>query len=132
MHFKYPKKEKLCSKILIGKLFENSNRIRKYPLTLLWISDELPAQVPVQSAISVSKKRFRKAVTRILLKRRIREAFRLNKNDLYEQLMSYNKQVALMIIYQSNDILPYANIEKSMKILFTDLSHKLSLLDNSH
>ena len=46
MHFKYSKKEKLCSKILIGKLFENSNRIRKYPLTLLWISDELPAEIP--------------------------------------------------------------------------------------
>jgi len=125
MHFKYPKKEKLCSKILISKLFEDSERISKYPLKLLWINDELPANVAVQSAISVSKRRFKKAVTRILLKRRIREAFRLSKNDLYNQLTTDNKQIALMIIYQSNEVLPYSKIEKSMIFLLEELSKKL-------
>ena len=126
MHFKYPKKEKLCSKKLISKLFENSERISKYPLKLLWTEAELPANVPTQSAISVSKRRFKKAVTRILLKRRIRETFRLSKNDLYNQLTTDNKQIALMIIYQSNEILPYSRIEKSMLFLLEELTKKLS------
>ena len=126
MHFKYPKKEKLCSKILISKLFENSHRLSKYPLKLLWIETELPAEVPIQSTISVSKRRFKKAVTRILLKRRIREAFRLNKNELYQNVIAENKQIALMIIYQSNDIFPYSNIEKSMKFLFEELAKKVN------
>ena len=127
MHFTYPKKEKLCSKIIIDKLFEKPKRIRKYPLTLLWIDTELPTSLPVQSAVSVSKRRFKKAVTRILLKRRIREAFRLDKNSLYQQLISDNKQIAIMIVYQSNDILPYSDIEKSMKILLADLAKNLSI-----
>ena len=126
MHFKYPKKEKLCSKILISKLFENSYRLSKYPLKLLWIEAELTAEVPIQSTISVSKRRFKKAVTRILLKRRIREAFRLNKNELYENVIAENKQIALMIIYQSNDILPYSDIEKSIKFLFEELAKRVN------
>ena len=124
MSFKYPKKEKLTSKIIISKLFEDSQQIYKYPLKLLWINTELPANVPVQSTISVSKKRFKKAVTRNLLKRRMREAFRLNKNDLYNQLSIDNKQIAVMIIYQNNDILPYSTIEKSIINLFSELQKK--------
>ncbi len=125
MHFKYPKKEKLCSKVLISSLFENSKRITKYPLKLLWIYAELPAEVPVQSVISVSKRRFKKAVTRNLLKRRVREAFRLNKTNLYKQLITDNKQVALMIIYQSNEILPFATIEKSIDYLLSELENSV-------
>ena len=125
MSFKYPKKEKLTSKILISKLFEDSQQIYKYPLKLLWINTELPANVPVQSTISVSKRRFKKAVTRNLLKRRMREAFRLNKNDLYNQLSVDNRQIAVMIIYQSNEILPYSTIEKSIINLFSELQKKV-------
>ena len=125
MTFRYPKTEKLCSKILISKLFEKNLRITKYPLRLIWMETSLPAEVPVQSVVSVSKRRFKKAVTRNLLKRRMREAFRLNKNELYNSVITENKQLAMMFIYQSNDILPFSTIEKAMIFLLRELKRKL-------
>lgn len=127
MPFNYPKKEKLCSKILISKLFEKNQKFTKYPLRLMWIETALPAKVPVQSVVSVSKRRFKKAVTRNLLKRRMREAFRLNKNELYNLLNAENKQLALMFIYQSNDILPFLDIEKAVIFLLKELRNKVKL-----
>lgn len=127
MHFNYPKIEKLCSKILINKLFEKNQRIAKYPLKLIWIETALPAKVPVQSVVSVSKNRFKKAVKRNLLKRHMRESFRLNKNDLYQLLETENKQLALMFIYQSNDILSYSVIEKAVKFLLNELINEVNL-----
>jgi len=131
MSFTYPKKEKLCSKILISKLFEKNNQIKKYPIRLIWMETFLPANVPVQSAISVSKKRFKKAITRNLLKRRMREAFRQNKKVLYSTLNANNKQLALMFIYQSNDILPFPDIEKAMIFLLKELENKVNLYRGS-
>ncbi|MEN8121439.1 MAG: ribonuclease P protein component [Bacteroidota bacterium] len=125
MPFNYPKIEKLCSKTLISKLFEKNQKIAKYPIRLIWIETSLPAQVPAQSVVSVSKRRFKKAVTRNLLKRRMREAFRLNKNELYNSLIAENKQLALMFIYQSNSILPFSNIEKAMIFLLKELERKV-------
>ena len=126
MHFTYPKKEKLCSKILIDKLFHKNRRLKEFPLHLIWVETELFVDVPVQSMVSVSKRRFKKAVSRNLLKRRMREAFRLHKNELYQSLQSENKQLAIAFIYQSNEILPYGDIEKSLIALLSRLQEKLT------
>ena len=53
---------------------------------------------PAQIAFSVSKRGFRLAVTRNLIKRRMREAYRKNKYLLYEFLASENKQIVLIVI----------------------------------
>ncbi len=123
---KYPKKIRLRSKKLIGKLFEEGNVLSKYPLRMVWIEvDELPEDVLVQVAVSVSKKRFKRAVKRNLLKRRMREALRLNLAGLQDHLEINDKKLALMLIYVANDIKSYHNIEKSLNQLFLMLMKEL-------
>jgi ribonuclease P protein component len=65
----------------------------------------------VRIVISVPKKIHRKAVRRNLIRRRIREAYRLNKQILYE-IAGSEITLNIMFIYISSNIANYAEIEK--------------------
>ncbi len=69
---------------------------------------------PVHLGIAVPKKSFSKAVVRNKLKRRIREAYRKNKHEVYEVLKKRNLSVDVLIIYTAKQELPYDQIEQKM------------------
>lgn len=125
MNFTYPKIERLRSKILIDKVFTEGSRIYAYPFKLLWLIHPLSDATCVQSVVSVSKRRFKRANKRNLLKRRIREAFRTNKNGLYQVVENAGIQVCIAIIYNSNNIEDYRVIKLGIKDLFVQLVQKL-------
>lgn len=126
MNYRYPKAEKLCSKVIIDKIFEEQKPIYEYPLKVLWIIEPLPQDVFVQSAVTVSKRRFKLAVHRNLIKRRLREAFRLNKHDLYITAESKKLQLAVIFIYNHSKILPFSSIEPAMIKALDKIVQKVS------
>lgn len=111
--FTFQKKEKLCSKKQFDKLFAEGSSFLIYPLKVVFIETELSGRYPGQAAFAVSKKLFKKAVKRNLLKRRMREAYRLNKPDFYFKLG--DKKVAVIFIYVAKEILAHNQIETAMK-----------------
>jgi ribonuclease P protein component len=124
--YNYKKKVRLRSKKLIEKLFENNQSISKYPLRMVWMQvDDLPEDVSWQIAVSVSKKRFKHAVKRNLLKRRMREAIRLNIVALQNILQKKDKRLALMLIYTANDIKTYQTIESALNQIFLKLIEQM-------
>ena len=110
----FSKSERLCSRKIITKLFTESNSFYTASFKVLWL--ELPdaSRFPVQIALSVPKKRFRSAVKRNLIKRRIREAYRKKKHVLYELLLQINVRIALLLIYRGNEVPDYNQTEKSV------------------
>lgn len=80
------KTERLKSKKLIKKLFEEGVSIKNFPFRLVYITTEKP---PVKSSFSVPKRNFKKAVDRNRIKRLIKEAYRLEKKNLFKTL-SFN------------------------------------------
>ena len=68
------KKERLKSKKLIGKLFEEGKSIKKYPFRLIYlIQDKNSFKIKTQASFSVPKRNFKKAVDRNRIKRLMRD-----------------------------------------------------------
>src|SRR5665647_3341697 len=111
----FDKSERLCSTKIIAGLFENGNIFYSSLFKVVWGRSPIPLPSPAQVAFSVSKKGFRLAVTRNLIKRRMREAYRKNKKSLYDILTSENIQLAFVVILKGNTVPDYLTIEKSIK-----------------
>jgi len=118
----FGKSERLCSFKVISDLFENGNVFYNSLFKVVWTksTDGLPN--PAQVAFSVPKRGFKLAVTRNLIKRRMREAYRKNKKTLYEQLAPENIQIVFVVILRGNTVPDYLTIEKSIKEVMAKLA----------
>ena len=108
------KEERLWGKRVISNLFENGHSFYMPPYKVVWISISEAASFPVRFGVSVSKRCFKHAVKRNLIKRRTREAFRTNKQILHTAVTDGN-QIHLIAIYTSDRLLPFIDLENSMK-----------------
>ncbi|HLN72567.1 MAG: ribonuclease P protein component [Methylococcaceae bacterium] len=112
--FKLHKEERLCSQKTIEDLFSSGESFLSYPLKVVFLKTHFLPSVPAQAAFTVSKRNFKRAVKRNILKRRMREAYRLNKASFYAELGAKECNIALMFVFIGKDIAEYAAIEKAM------------------
>src|SRR4051812_25063013 len=106
--YTFKKEERLCSKKLLETLFNNGSSFLLYPFRITSLPSVLNNNIPAQVVIGVSKRKFKRATDRNLIKRRIREAYRLNKEDLlYSFLKEQDLQILLSINYVGKDISEY-------------------------
>ena len=123
---KFRKAERLCHKKLIEELFQSGRSFYSYPFRLVWMPVTSPIDYSAQMAISVQKRHFKKAVDRNLLKRRVREAYRKNKGELYIKLEELNIRIVFMMIYSTPEILDYNEIEGKIKVVLSRLKEEIS------
>lgn len=122
--FSLKKSERLCSKKIIDKLFIEGKSVFTFPIKIVYLETQLPEYVPAQAAFSVGKRNFKRAVQRNLIKRRMREVYRLNKPGFFNEIGE--KQVAVFFIFTGKTIPEYRQIEiavkKGMKKLIQEIS----------
>jgi ribonuclease P protein component len=121
----FSKSEKLCSKKAIEELFQHGKSFYCSPFLIVWGYSKSEIPYPAQVAFSVSKKAFKLAVTRNLIKRRTREAYRKNKAGLYDFLISSNKKIVFTIIFRENTIPDFKTFEKSIKEMVKTFTYVL-------
>ncbi len=96
----FPLKEHLKSKSVIDRLYAEGASVTSYPLRAVFLEQSADKQESTAAIlISVAKRRFRHAVDRNLMKRRIREAYRTEKHQFVESLENNNLKMAVAILY---------------------------------
>jgi ribonuclease P protein component len=134
------KGEKLRHRSLIEPLFKEGETIYEFPLRLTWralddaelkqsFRNEVPERIDsLQMLITVPKKKRRHAVDRVLMRRRIREAYRLNRLPLKADVEAESDiaTLGMAIIYLADKNLPYSTIEQKIKLLLKRVGSRLA------
>jgi ribonuclease P protein component len=114
----FRKEERLKKEKLIKELFDKGSSFYFFPFKVFVMLNPDQTAGFHQVLVSASKRNFKRAVDRNLLKRRIREAFRLNKN----QIAASNK-LLIAYIYSAKEILTFAQIQERLVKTFNRFDH---------
>lgn len=95
-----------------------------FPIRVVYMSVE-KGDASASILISVSKRRFKRAVKRNRVKRQIREAYRKNKQLLTDELQRREQHLAIAFIYLTDELIASSEIEEKMKIALARISEKL-------
>ena len=117
------KSEKLCSCTAIDRMINEGDAAKGYPLRAVYrLSEGSGGKASAQFLITIPKKKIRKAVERVLLRRRVREAYRLNRNLLLPVLTASGKHLEVAFIYVSQELSTYSAIENGMQKILRAIS----------
>lgn len=124
--FTLSKAERLSGERRIERLFGEGTGGFIWPFRYVVQSVASAAEPPGAAVlVSVSKRNHKTAVARNLLKRRTREAYRLNKAPIADKAVEKQLRVSLGLVYASKEITDFQTIEHAVKKIIATVSHNL-------
>ena len=120
MKYSLPKSERLHAEKSIKELFEKGSSFFLYPFKIVfWVGEGLE-DTANQVLFSVSKKKIKKATGRNYIKRRLKEAYRLNKALLPPA------GLLLGFVFVGEAKMSFGELEPKMKLVLQRLPIELS------
>jgi|TARA_B100000809_G_scaffold132386_1_gene130164 ribonuclease P protein component len=114
--FSFSKRERISEKKIIDSLFSSGKKFSVYPFDVRFLNQDENSDSISKVLITVSSSKIKSAVKRNLLKRRIKESYRINKNIIY------NKLLMIAFVYVSEEIFTFSVIDKAIKKVLKKLS----------
>jgi ribonuclease P protein component len=103
----FRKHERLCGRTTIKRLLGGGKAVNEAPIRLIGMVMTLDSTAPAQIAFAVPKRHLPRAVDRNLARRRMREAYRLNKDRWHAALREAGVQCAWLVVFQGKAPLPF-------------------------
>lgn len=122
--FGFGTSEKLKSKKEIDALFATGKSVSAFPLRAVYrfTPDEAAS---VKAGVSASKKSFKKAVHRNRLKRLLREAYRLQKEELLADARAAQKSGQVFFLYTGKELSDFETVRAAMASCLQKLRKQL-------
>jgi ribonuclease P protein component len=127
IRYRFGREQKLKSRKLIGKVFSEGKSSYSHSLKAIWLTEN-PFHF-LQVGVSVSSRYFKKATDRNRIKRLMREAIRLQKQELESVLTANGKQLSLFLLYNGNDMPQLDDISKDFDIIAKKIKKTLDASD---
>jgi len=122
------KHERLISRKLIDKIFNREGEIiSKFPLSFIFVKNELKSKFPAQIMFSVPTRKFKKAHDRNRIKRLLKEAYRLQKPSFYQSIVNGSgRQYACCLMFNSDVMPDLEGINQKIQLIFNEFSSRVS------
>lgn len=119
----FPSSERVKSRITVGRLFGDCDSGFVFPLKYKLIIEESTSPC-VEVLFSVPKRFLKRANRRNLLKRRMRESYRLSKSSLQSLATERGRAVRIALIYISKEELPYKTINNAITRILAEIAER--------
>lgn len=122
MNYQLPKTERLHAEKSIKELFHEGSSFFLFPFKVqFFVKKDLPKGT-TKVLFSVSKRKFKKAVDRNFVKRRIKEAYRLNKH----LITIPNIELNIGFIYVAGNLMEFSEIQPKIILCLKKLQAELT------
>ncbi len=119
-----PKSERLSSLTAVRRLFADGASGFVYPFRYMVLKSESTTPT-VEVLFSVPKRNHKRANKRNTLKRRMREAYRLNNEALHAAIKEQGKEVDIAFVYSTKELLPYKTIEHAVRRILAEVAENM-------
>lgn len=123
-----PRSERLRSLKAIRRLFGEGHSGFVYPFRYVWIADRRAGEAEgrgIEAMFSVPKKFHKRANKRNLLKRRTREAYRLNREALSQKVTERDVTLDIAFVYSTKECHSHKTITNALQRILEQVCEHL-------
>ena len=124
------KLERLKSRKIIEQLFKEGSSFAISPFRLYHIKIEGTGP-PVQAGFGASTKNMKRAVDRNRTKRLMKEAYRLQNQELQKEILQKNSRLAVFFIYTGKEVPGHALVTEKIGVILQRLVKSVHEINRS-